>query len=132
MYLIRLIEEREIRQALFSIEDRKSPGVNGLNSLFYIKNHGILLNMIWFELCRSFFYNGFLLKEMNGTSVSLIPKVEVRKSIKEFSPIAYCNVCYKIISKILNSRLDKVIAKMVTTAQLGFITGKLIADNILL
>lgn len=39
---------------------------------------------------------------------------------------------YKIISKILTSRMSKVIGEVVNAAQAGFIPGKHIGDNILL
>lgn len=64
--------------------------------------------------------------------MTLIPKFEVLKSVKDFRSIACCNVCYKVVSKFLIARLEKVIGKVVSTAQSGFIPGKLIADNILL
>ena len=49
--------------------------------------------------------------------VSLIPKVQNPKSVKEYRPIACSTVVYKIISKILTNRLHRVIQLSVTAKQ---------------
>lgn len=52
--------------------------------------------------------------------------------MKDFRPIAYCSVMYKIISKILTNRLQDVIGEVVCDAQSGFILDRHFADDILL
>ncbi|PKI32894.1 hypothetical protein CRG98_046715 [Punica granatum] len=44
---------------------------------------------------------GFILKEWNNTFISLIPKCQGASTFKDFRPISLCNVCYKVISKII-------------------------------
>lgn len=51
----------------------------------------------------------------------------------EFRPISLCNVSYKIISKIICSRLKKFFPKLVSETQSAFVAARhLISDNILL
>ena len=52
--------------------------------------------------------------------------------MKDYRPIACCNVVYKLISKILTNRMSKVIGEIIDPSQAGFIPGKIIGDNILL
>lgn len=63
-------------------------------------------------------------KEVNCTSITLVPKVTIPRSVKEFRPIVYCTKFYKVISKILTMRIKKVMTKIVNNAQSGFILGR--------
>ena len=42
-----------------------------------------------------------MLKAWNGTALTLIPKVDVPSSMRDFRPIACCNVIYKCISNVI-------------------------------
>lgn len=64
--------------------------------------------------------------------ITLLPKNLNATSVKDFRPIAYCTVLYKIISKILANRMKKVLDTVVGDSQFSFIPGRLIFDNILL
>lgn len=72
------------------------------------------------------------MKEINHAFITLVPKNKSTASLNEFCLIACCNVHYKIISKILVNRLQKVMNSLVSQNQTGFIKGWLISDSILL
>ncbi|KAF7844045.1 Zinc knuckle CX2CX4HX4C [Senna tora] len=65
---------------------------------------------------------GHMLKELNQTNISLIPKVDCPDGMADYSPIGLYNVSYKIISK----------NDLITPFQSAFIKGRNIADNILI
>lgn len=81
---------------------------------------------------KKFFESSKMNRSINCTSVTLIPKNDHPATVKVYSPIACCTMLYKIISKVLVSRLQKVIALVVCEAQTGFIPGRKISDNIFL
>lgn len=67
---------------------------------------------------------------MNCISTTLVPKYDNYTNIKDFRPIVCCPVLYKIIVKVLTFELKKVITKVVGEAQVGFMLGRVMTDNI--
>jgi hypothetical protein len=81
---------------------------------------------------QSFFQSGALLKEVNSTIITLVPKVPNPSSITEYRPIACCNVLYKCITKILANRLRTCLCDLISPNQTAFVKGRVISENILL
>lgn len=104
--LCKEISDSEIKQALWSIKDGKSPGPDG--------------------------YNSAMLRQANATTITLIAKVSSLASLNDYRPISCCNVLYKIISKIMSSRLRSVLNKIIHPNQSVFIPGRRIVDNVFL
>ena len=64
-------------------------------------------------------------------SLPCFPK-SLATRLSEFRPISLCNTVYKIISKIIGSRLKLITPLAVQRNQVGFITGRLLCENVLL
>ncbi|GJY88640.1 sodium/hydrogen exchanger 6 [Tanacetum coccineum] len=73
-FMVRNVLDREIKDALFSIVDDKAPGPDGFTATFFKKSWDIVGGEIT-NAIRDFFSNGNLLKELNHTIITLIPKV---------------------------------------------------------
>ncbi|GKC93633.1 RNA-directed DNA polymerase, eukaryota, reverse transcriptase zinc-binding domain protein [Tanacetum coccineum] len=65
----------------------------------------------------------------NSSFFTLIPKVNNPTLITDFRPISLIGIHYKIIAKILDNRLSKVIDKIVSKEQSAFIAGRQILDG---
>nr|XP_010321228.1 uncharacterized protein LOC104647500 [Solanum lycopersicum] len=125
------IIEYEIYTTLQSIGNDKPPGIDGYNAHFFKHSWKIIKKDV-IEAVKSFFTTGKLFKPFNCTLVSLIPKVQSPKTVKEYRPIACCTVLYKIISKVITKRMHEVIHTVICESHAGVIPGRKIADNIIM
>ena len=129
--LTNLVSREEIKNTLFSMDSKKAPGPDGFNVQFF-KLTWHILGEDFLDAVQHFFITGRLLKELNHTSLSLIPKVVNPSRMCDYRPIACCNVMYKCISKLLANRIKKVLPTLIDKAQTAFIPDRSISDNILL
>ena len=86
-------------------------------------------------LCSRFFDSNPLtsmetFRGLNETILVLIPKKKDARTIKDYIPIALCNVFYKIISKILANRFKKCLPSLISEKQSAFLAGGLITDHV--
>ena len=68
----------------------------------------------------------------NSAFLPLIPKEKGANSFSRFRPISLCNIGYKIITKVIASRLKRILPDLILENQGGFIHGRQIADKIIL
>ncbi|KAL2930500.1 hypothetical protein RDABS01_035910 [Bienertia sinuspersici] len=127
--LTREFSNSEIKQALFSIPGVKAPGPDGFNSTFYKEAWPLIGDEIS-NAIRDFFLHGQMLKQINCTKLTLIPKIQFPQSVSEFRPIACCNTIYKVITKLICSRLKTILPHIISPNQAGFIQGRQIFHNI--
>ena len=74
---------------------------------------------------------GSIPPSINQTFITLIPKVKSLVRVSEYRLIALCNILYKLISKILANRLEKILSCVISKSQSAFQSNKTILDNIL-
>ncbi|KAL9232951.1 hypothetical protein vseg_008006 [Gypsophila vaccaria] len=125
------ITRKEIKEALFSIPDIKSPGPDGYTSKFY-KDAWVEIGGEVIAVVKDFFKHKKLLKQLNATTLVMIPKCQRPTSVFHFKPIACCNVLYKVISKLLCDRLANVLPHLIDQNQGAFIMNRSIQENILI
>ena len=121
--------KEEVDVAIKQMAPLKAPSLDGMPPIFYQsfwQNVGpevsdAILSCLNFDT---------LLKSINHTFITLIPKVCNTESVTEFRPISLCNVLYKIISKVIANRLKPILNSIILEAQSAFIVDRLITDNI--
>ncbi|XP_039122027.1 uncharacterized protein LOC120258643 [Dioscorea cayenensis subsp. rotundata] len=77
-----------------------------------------------------FYFGSSNLERINWANIVLIPKTNSPELVSDFRPISLINSSLKIISKVLASKLGKVIDSLIETHQSVFIAGRCILDNI--
>ncbi|KAL0405879.1 UNVERIFIED_CONTAM: LINE-1 retrotransposable element O protein [Sesamum latifolium] len=128
---MRPVTREEVKLTFFDIEEDKSPGPDGYSAAFHMAAWSVMGEEVT-RAVLDFFHNGRLLKQVNATLITLIPKVQAPASISDFCPISCCNVLYKAITKILMGRIREVLDQLISPTQNTFVPGRKIGDNILL
>ncbi|KAH7674505.1 RNA-directed DNA polymerase protein [Dioscorea alata] len=82
------------------------------------------------HMCEDFFNGRANLERINWASIALIPKVLSPETSGDYRPISLINSSLKIISKILATRLSKILSNLVDGTQSAFLRGRCILDNI--
>ena len=122
--------EAECLESLKSMESNKSPGSDGLPAEFYkvFWNgvHHYLLNAL-----NSAYAKGLLAVTQRRGLITLLPKKNKPANfLKNWRPIALLNCDYKITTKSIASRMRKVIPRIITHDQTGFLKNRFIGENI--
>lgn len=111
--LIREVTTADIDAAMWSIGVDKSPGIDGYNVKFFKKSWDIVKYDIY-DAVLDFFARRASSASWNMNSITLIPNHPQASQVKDFGPISCCSVVYKIIAKILASRLQSVSSKIIS------------------
>lgn len=79
------------------------------------------------------FFTGKIMNDVLGASINaLVPKLDDPKTFQDYRPTSLCQVFCKIISKVVANRLVLILPKLISMNQGGFITGRLISENVAL
>jgi hypothetical protein len=101
-----------------------------LHAIFYKRFWHIIGEDLTDEVLQAI--NSWIIPEgWNNTTMVLIPEVENPEYITQLRPISLCNVVYKVISKLIASRLKRLLPEIISPTQSAFFPGRLITDNVL-
>ncbi|XP_074305950.1 uncharacterized protein LOC141641178 [Silene latifolia] len=120
-----------VTQEHCSILLAEAPGPDGFSSQFF-KDSWEIVGEDTIAAIKNFFQTGKLLKQVNTTNITLIPKSSNPTSVLDFRPIACCNTLYKALAKVLCKRLSKILPDIVSESQGGFVQGRNIVANVLI
>jgi len=125
-----LLTEHECSEALNDMSLNKSPGSDGLTVEFYkalwdtLKEH--YLNSINYSIA-----NQSLTELQKQGLISLISKSgKDLELLTNWRPISLLNIDYKIATKAVANRMKKIINKIISSNQTGFIKGRYIGENV--
>lgn len=92
-------KHEEIKRALWSINNLKSLGLDGMSVIFYKKHQGIVGTDI-IRHARELFTTGIMRNEINSIMIVLLQKKNFASNIGHYRPISLYNLSYldRIIS----------------------------------
>ena len=121
---------RECKDILCTFSSGKSPGEDGFTWEFY-NCFFYLLGQDLVDCFNASYRAGEMSLSQRRGVITLIPKEDSDLStLANWRPITLLNLDYKIASKIIARRLEKVLALLINPDQTGFIKGRYIGQNI--
>lgn len=120
---------QQIKTAVFAQKKDSSPGPDGFSGAFFTATWSITGYSVVTAVCH-FFSSGKLYKVSNTYFLTLIPKIQSPSSFSDFRPISLLNFSYKILAKILASRLSQIIPSLISSNHAAFVKGRFIHQHI--
>lgn len=78
----------------------------------YLQMFWLFLKLDIMDIFNDLHSSGKFVKFLNSTFMSLIPKRSGANEFKDFRPISRVGCIYKLITKVLASRLSKVLGEV--------------------
>ena len=120
----------ECLNVLDTLKNNKSPGNDGLTAEFY-KKFWPLLGTLLVDSLNTAFVHGKLSNSQRQGIIRLIEKKDKDKRfVENWRPISLLNVDYKIGSKALATRLEKVLPEIIHENQCAYVKGRTIFDAV--
>ena len=117
----------EIDDVIKDMPSDRAPGPDGFSGAF-LKACWPLIKNYFYNLCSQFHVGDLDLTSINDGLITLIPKIHSPLSVNDYRPITLLNCCLKLITKLLATRLQKIILNIVHRNQYGFLKGRTIQD----
>ena len=123
------IQLDEIEKTVKMMQLNKSPGEDGLPIEFY--------RTFWDEI-KTYLINSYKYSLANGSLsitqkrgiISLLPKKNDLQLLKNWRPLTLLNVDYKILAKLIATRLKSALIHLINDDQSGFLEKRYIGNNI--
>ena len=123
--------EAEIKLAVMECDRNKAPGPDGFNMLCFQKFWKVMMGEV-INFVNEFHRNGKLVKGINSSLITLIPKRDNPSGLSDYRPISLVGSLFKIIAKLLAKRLKSVMPHIISEPQSAFLSGRNILDGVLI
>lgn len=125
-----MITKSELKRILKTFKPNKSPGNDGLSWEFY--------NVFWedivdplYESYQESLDKGIMTTSQRQAVITLLEKKGKDKCfINNWRPISLLNFDYKLISKLISTRVQTLMDNLIHVDQKGFIKGRYMGDSI--
>ncbi|CAI5460606.1 unnamed protein product [Closterium sp. Yama58-4] len=121
--------EEEVRKAVRELAPGKSPGADGLPKELFDYNWD-LLGPILMDLVGRFTRGDDLPQNITTAVTILLHKKGDKGDLGNYRPITLLSTVYKIVAKVMASRLKKVLHEVISEDQYGFIPDRQLADAV--
>jgi hypothetical protein len=109
----------ELDESLKHCNPKSAPGADGFSNKL-IKLCWNFLRIPLFNYANYCFSKGILTPNFRSACIRLIPKKGDSSQLKNWRPISLLSNLYKIVSRAINTRLNKVVNRICSQAQKGY------------
>lgn len=120
----------EASQTLKNMKNNKSPGTSGFSADFFKVFWGQLGDFVVRAVNYGLVHGELSITQQQGLIVCIPKENKSRLLLKNWRPITLLNIVYKIASGSIANRIKKVLDKLISKDQTGFISGRFIGENI--
>ena len=120
----------ELDNAIKKANKKSAPGIDGVSNVM-IQKIWDLVRVPLLKYATCCFRKGTLTSTFKTACIKLIPKKGNTKEIKNWRPISLLSCYYKIISRVINTRLGTVIDKVTGRGQKAYNSKKYIHEVII-
>ena len=126
-----LLNEEECANALKDLSNNKTPGTDGLPAEFYRFFWPDIRHDLLASYNYAFQHGTISISQIDRRGIiSLILKKSKDKTILEnLRPISLLNVDYKILTKVISKRIEKVLPVLINPDLTGYVKGRHIGEN---
>jgi len=121
----------EVKQVAWDSDGSKAPGPDGYAFSLYKKVLDLISSDV-FMMVQEFFRTGRFPKGISSSFVTLIIKTKEPSRFFQFCPISSIHELYKIVAKLLSTRLRSVLSDVISVNQLTFIVRRQILDGFMI
>lgn len=107
----------------FSLGIDSAPGLDGFSGVFYTHWWDIITPDV-LQIVRDFFAGVPFSKSFTSTLLVLVPKTQSPTSFSQCRLISLCNYYNKIVTRVLAMRLSRLLPKLFSSNQAGFVMGR--------
>lgn len=129
-FLCRPFSENEIKEALWQMESNKAAGPDKIPIEFYQSCWNFVKCDIA-QLFDDFYHQRVDISRINYGINTLLPKIKEASKIQQCRPICLLNCLYKLITKTLTIRLERVADKLIHKTQIAFMKNRNIMSGIM-
>ena len=109
----------ELDKSMNDANFNSAPGMNGISNKF-IKNNWELFRLPLFRCALHIFETGIMPDSFKTAKIKLIPKKGDCSKIKNWRPISLLDNFYKILSRLITTRIRKFIDKLTPIGQKAY------------
>ncbi|XP_060182017.1 uncharacterized protein LOC132611631 [Lycium barbarum] len=121
----------EVKKAVFELSVCSAGGPDGMIGIFYQVCWDIVGADVY-NLVKAFFDGQTFPKSVTHTNLVLLPKKNNIETLADMRPISLRNFINKVISRVVQDKLEGILPSLISPNQSGFVKGRCIIENVLL